>query len=183
MATDRSIPDRDRNDAEPTPRLSEDSDSTAYDAVAHLVVGFRGGGSNETEESAVSSLNTAADLGRRLHARLHVVHVVDMADYPIDPDAADWEQQARQALVDERHTVETALGPSGVPWTFHAAHGEPANLLRTVADEFDALMFIVGSRGEGMSTVLSRLLEPSVTHSLIKRTHRPVLVVPPHASG
>ncbi len=46
------------------------------------------------DPASQEALIVAADLARRLHAHLHVVHVVDLADYPIDPDASDWEQRA-----------------------------------------------------------------------------------------
>lgn len=39
-------------------------------------------------------------------------------------------------------------------------------------------MIVVGSRGEGAGAALARLVEPSVSHGLIARGHRPVLVVP-----
>ena len=51
-----------------------------------------------------------------------------------------------------------------------------------MADEYDALMFVVGTRGEGVGWVVSRLLgTPSVSHGLIARSHRPVVVC--HAAG
>lgn len=162
----------------PGPRLEVVGKSLDAAPAAHLVVGFRQGGTVEEAASAV-----AADLAQRLHATVHVVHVVILSDYPIGPDVDDWEEQARATLAEERRAVDTALYGHGVAWTYHAGHGDPALVLRRVADECDALMFVVGSRGEGVSTVLSRLLEPSVSHHLIARTHRPVVVVPPHAGA
>jgi nucleotide-binding universal stress UspA family protein len=110
--------------------------------------------------------------------------VVDLSDYPIDPDSPDWERQAQQTLAAEKDAVETALVDLPGSWSYHAAHGDPVALLREVADRYDALMFIVGTRGEGAGSVVSRLLgtRPSVSHGLIARSHRPVLVIPPHAA-
>lgn len=149
--------------------------SAAASASAHLVLGHRDGPLGD------AVLRVGAELAARLGAALHVVHVVDLSDYPIDPDSPDWERDAQATLAAEQATVETALADLGTSWTYHAAHGDPVALLRQVADTHDALMVVVGSRGEGAATVLSRLLEPSVSHGLIARTHRPVLVVPPAA--
>lgn len=125
------------------------------------------------------ALGAAADLARRLGARLHVVHVVTLDDYPIDPDAADWEQQAEYALAEQRDRVVQALADRGAAWEYETRRGDPAAELCRAADEHDALLIVVGTRGEGLRTVVSRLLEPSVSHAVIAYQHRPVLVVPP----
>jgi nucleotide-binding universal stress UspA family protein len=124
------------------------------------------------------ALAVAAELGRRISAQLHVVHAVVLDDYPIDPDAADWEEQGEQTLVEERHQVEAALTRTGLPWTYQSCRGSPVRAL-AAADEHNALMIVVGTRGEGLRAILSRLVQPSVSHALIERQHRPVLVVPP----
>jgi nucleotide-binding universal stress UspA family protein len=131
------------------------------------------------DPASALALRVAADLARRLHAHLHVVHGVDLGDYPIDPDAADWEDQARRALAEQRRAVATALAGTDRTWTYHAARGSPAALLASVAEEHDALMIIVGTRGEGFLAHLDRLLGGSVSHGVIRGQHRPVLVVPP----
>lgn len=161
----------------PGPELRADGPRPSAEPATHVVLGHQAGPYGR------AVLRHGADLARRLGAALHVVHVVDLSDYPIDPDAADWEQQAGQHLAAEQREVETALGDLPGSWTYHAAHGDPVALLRRVADSYDALMFVVGSRGESAGSVISRLLgtRPSVSHGLIARSHRPVLVVPPHA--
>lgn len=160
------------------PRLDQVSPSSSAEPGAHLVLGYRQG------ELGAAVLRTGADIAGRLDATLHVVHVVDLSDYPIDPDAWDWEQQAERTLAAEKRAVEAALAAQPTPWTYHAAHGNPVALLRQVADEYDALMIVVGTRGEGGGSILSRLTgEPSVSHGLVARTHRPVLVVPPRAAS
>ncbi|MDT7554736.1 MAG: hypothetical protein QOI16_3272 [Pseudonocardiales bacterium] len=60
-------------------------------------------------------------------------------------------------------------------WTCHAARGHPVSLLTVVATEHDALIIIVGTRGEGFRAALERLLGRSVSHGgVIHRQHRPV---------
>jgi nucleotide-binding universal stress UspA family protein len=129
------------------------------------------------------ALAVAAELGRRLGAQLHVVHAVALDDYPIDPDASDWEERGEQTLVEERHQVEAALTRTGLPWTYRSCRGNPVRALAAAADERDALMIVVGTRGEGLRAILSRLIQPSVSHALIEHQHRPVLVVPPGESN
>ena len=166
-----------REGRNPGPPEPADPDSHVLPG-AHLVLGHRHG------PLGTAALRVGADLATRLRAALHVVHVVDLVDYPIDPDAWDWDQQADRALLAERRDVETELAELGTPWTYRADRGDPVSLLRQVADDHDALMIIVGTRGEGAGSGLSRLLgTPSVSHGLVARTHRPVLVVPPHAAA
>jgi nucleotide-binding universal stress UspA family protein len=57
-------------------------------------------------------------------------------------------------------------------------HGDPASELTRVATDQHALVIVLGTRGEGVRQALSRLIEPSVSHGVIGRQHRPVLVVP-----
>jgi nucleotide-binding universal stress UspA family protein len=175
----RIDPPDEAHDAEvPGPQVRTEGPRPDSDPVTHVVLGYR------ASPYGQAVLHHGADLAARLVAALHVVHVVDLSDYPIDPDSADWEQQAQKTLAAEQHAVETALADLPGSWTYHAAHGDPVALLRQVADSYDALMFIVGSRGESAGGVVSRLLgtRPSVSHGLIAHSHRPVLVIPPHAA-
>ncbi|WP_298795841.1 universal stress protein [uncultured Pseudonocardia sp.] len=145
----------------------------------------RGGGVATTlvlghgrDPASAHALQVAADLAQRLRAQLQVVHGVDLDDYPIDPDAADWEQQAQHALDEQRRQVEVALSGTGRGWTYHASRADPVALIAAVAEEHDALMIIVGTRGEGFGATLQRLVGRSVSHGVIRAQHRPVLIVP-----
>jgi nucleotide-binding universal stress UspA family protein len=138
----------------------------------HLVLGY------DRSDFSEAALPVAADLARRLRAHLHVVHGIDLSDYPIDPDSADWEAQAQHALDTQQQQVADALADRALGWSYHAWRGDPVELLAAVAEETDALMIIVGSRGEGPGAVFDRILKRSVSHGLIARQHRPVLVVP-----
>ncbi len=128
--------------------------------------------------AADAALHVAVDLARRLDADLHVVHGVDLFDYPVDPDAADWEEQASRTLDEQRKRVEAILADCPVRWTYRTYRGDPARVLDDVAVETDALMIIVGSRGEGVGATFDRLLSGSVSRGVLRRQHCPVLVVP-----
>jgi nucleotide-binding universal stress UspA family protein len=130
------------------------------------------------DPSSDYALAAAVDLARRVRGRLHVVHVIETKDYPVDSDAADWEQQGAAVIAEQRRRVETRLRDAGVPWSYEDRHGDPASELTRVATDQHALMIVLGTRGEGVRQALSRLIEPSVSHGVIGRQHRPVLVVP-----
>lgn len=140
--------------------------------VPTLVVGY---GVDAGDDHVLAA---AADLARRLRARLHVVHVVTLDDYPVDPDASDWEERAAQQLALRHDRVLRALAGRGVDWAYETRRGDPAGELSRAAGAQDALLIVVGTRGEGLRTVISRLLAPSVSHAVIHQQRRPVLVVP-----
>ncbi|MDT7649454.1 MAG: hypothetical protein QOI36_860, partial [Pseudonocardiales bacterium] len=77
--------------------------STLDTAGTTLVVG------HSHDPSSDDALAVALDLGRRLRAQLHVLHVIGTGDYPIDIDAGDWEERGRQALAEQRCRVERVL--------------------------------------------------------------------------
>jgi nucleotide-binding universal stress UspA family protein len=139
--------------------------------AARLVVGF------DHDEASQSALAAAVDLAGRLHARLIVVHIVDLGDYPINVDAPNWEESARENLADERRLVAEALQDHEFGWSYGAWFGSPAGTLIQVADAEDALMIIVGRHGHGLSEGLRRLIDGSVSRQLAMSCHRPVLVV------
>ena len=68
-----------------------------------LVVG------HSQDPSSDYALAAAVDLARRVGGRLHVVHVVETKDYPVDSDAADWEQQGAAVIAEQRRRVEARL--------------------------------------------------------------------------
>ena len=138
-----------------------------------LVVGF------DRDRSSVEALERAAQLTTRLLIPLHVVHAVDLRDYPIDPDGPDWENEARATLRDEERTVHDVLDRFDCVWSYQAGRADPADLLIKVASETEALMIVVGSHGQGIGTALTHLLEGSIEHRLLSgRPPCGVLVVP-----
>jgi len=136
-----------------------------------LVVG------HSRDPASQEALRVARDLASRLGARLHVVHGITLGDYPIDPDAADWDEQAERTLAQQRRQVQTALATFRPGWTYRAIRGDPVRLISTAAEENDALMIIVGTRGQGFGPTIDRLIGGSVSHGLIRSQHRPVVVV------
>jgi nucleotide-binding universal stress UspA family protein len=138
-----------------------------------MVVGY-----NRSEASR-HALTVATDLAARLGARLHVVHVVDMNDYPVDPDSADWEQRGQADLEDESRAAAAALHAWPGEWTYDVRRDDPVRAPADIAHRENALMLVVSTRGGGIGVALGRLLSatPSVSHGL-ERGGVPVLVVP-----
>jgi nucleotide-binding universal stress UspA family protein len=138
-----------------------------------LVVGY-----DRTAHSR-HALRVAIDLADRLTANLNVVHVVDLRDYPIDPDSASYEQQGLAQLDAELEEVKAHLATWAGRWSYDLKRGDPVTALVTVAAQQSALMIIVGTRGAGFVTALERLFSSSrsVSHGLTGGAI-PVLVVP-----
>lgn len=123
------------------------------------------------------ALRVARNLAGRLDARLYVVHAITLGDYPVDPDAADWDEQAQRTLAEQHEQVHAALDGCSQQWIYRVTRGDPVSLISSVAEKNDALMIIVGTRGQGVGPTIDRLLSGSVSHGLIRRQDRPVLVV------
>jgi nucleotide-binding universal stress UspA family protein len=144
--------------------------------VTQLLVG------HDMQPASRAAVRFTADLAARLGAYLHVVHVVDLADTPIDADCAEWDSRARVALEALHGDARTLLEGFDLGWTYHACHGDPAELLARVAEEHGVLFVAVGATGRNFTR---RLMEGgSVSRRLLRRHTIPVLVVPePPADG
>src|SRR3954451_10301334 len=137
-----------------------------------LVLGFDRDGASD------AALAVAVDLAGRVQARLTVVHIVTPGDYPIDPDAPDWEDEARVSLAEERSRVERAMDGHRFGWSYEAWYGSPVVVLLHVAEQRSAYAIVVGHHGRGVSEALRRLIDGSVSRSLLRTCGRPLLVVP-----
>jgi nucleotide-binding universal stress UspA family protein len=142
-------------------------------SAPQIVVGF------DSSVESVKALRVASDLAARLGAELHVLHVIDLGDYPIDPDGPDWEDQATARLSQHRAHVGDVLADRSGMWSYHAERGGgAAQRLSDLAEDLDALLIVVGTRGGGIGPALRRLLDGSVSRGLVRGHSRPVLVVP-----
>ena len=162
------------NAAHPSPPREDLPDITTAghgDPVASLVVGF------DQDATSRAALQFAVDLGTRLQARLHLVHVTHLSDFPVNLACDDWEQQGEQTLAAQRAYVERALQSYPFGWSYAIWHGEAATALASAAEQRDALMVIVGRHRRGMGTLAHRFVDGSVSRRLPGRSGRPVVVV------
>jgi nucleotide-binding universal stress UspA family protein len=121
------------------------------------------------------ALLVAAQLAEALDAHLTVMHVVNLEDYPVDPDRSDWEEAAEKRVAEQQQDAERLLGATPVRWAYQTVRDDPARALAKVASDLDVMFIIVGATGRN---VVRRLTSGSVPQSLFRHQSKPVLVVP-----
>ena len=142
-----------------------------------------GVGWNFSEHLIRTAAGLAAGLGQHL-----VCAFVDPASYlteweperqrtalsldPIVNDEADFPSKQVQG------NLEAVLGQPGETWSFRVLNGDVSKALIRLAENTDASLLVVGADRPGSLAWVDRLLEGSVSASLIHHQHRPVLVVP-----
>jgi nucleotide-binding universal stress UspA family protein len=154
-----------------------DADVSPARAPTELVVGW------DRQPASAAALRFAVGLAQRLDAHLHVVHIADIDDLPVDPDAWDWEQQFRDSLEAQAVGARALLDELGANWTFHAAHGRPPDVLADLAEEVDAVMIVVGAPRGRMHSFIDTIAGQSVSYQLTHKQGRPVLLVPDASSA
>lgn len=143
--------------------------SRQSDGRNRLLVGY------DRHPASHQAVLVAARLAEALDAHLTVMHVVDLEDYPIDPDRADWEEAAEKQIALEEEYASTLLDGRPVRWSYQTARGDPANQLAKTASDLDVMFIVVGATEKNL---VRRLTHGSVPQSLFKHQPRPVLVVP-----
>jgi nucleotide-binding universal stress UspA family protein len=135
-----------------------------------------------------AALEVAARLSARLKTRLVLAHVAELAHvpyaaaYPFGGTAGpttfatevDAEEEAGERLLEQ---VSAAAGLTDAERRVEI--GVPAERLAELADEEDAELIVVGSRGRG---AFRAAFLGSVSSSLVGVARCPVLIVPPGAS-
>lgn len=94
---------------------------------------------------------------------------------PVDPDLLVGQPDFPD---EQRAAIDALLSPLGVAWSLQERTGGPAEALREVAEEVDALMIVVGAARGGVRGALRTVLAGSVAGRLAHRQYRPVVVVP-----
>lgn len=135
-----------------------------------MVVGIDG------SAEARRGLLFAADLAETLDVELVVVHA-----YGLVGSFGDWqsgvqnrERQVDSALVNE--WCSPLAENHRLSWQWRCVQGNAVDGMLRAADEIDAGFIVVGSHGAGMSSVP---LLGSTSQSIVRNSHRPVIVVPP----
>ena len=132
-------------------------------------------------KDAELATTTALDLANSTSSELHIVLVeepvyayVDPSGYPFSPSAElehELEQQARMRLDAE---VEKIRSAGGAVAEAHLRVGAAAAEIVDLAEEIGAGLIVMGSRGLGG---IRRALMGSVSDSVVRHAHCPVLVV------
>lgn len=139
-------------------------------------------GSPEAERAT----RAAVELSGKTGSELHVAYVALMPNMHLVPERAVYMPEAvfdevegiarregREVLEAEVRKVEEA---GGVVAESHPRVGRPDEQMIRLAEELDAGLLVVGSRGFGP---LKRVLMGSVSDSIVRHAHCPVLVVRP----
>ena len=130
-------------------------------------------GSREAELAA----RTAADLANKTDSELHVVHVLPSPLATHDPSSfapevwARLQERERKTLEDVVEKIEASGG--AVEGAHHAA-GRPDAEIVALAEEIGAGLIVMGARGVGG---IRRALTGSVSDSVLRHAHSPVMVV------
>jgi nucleotide-binding universal stress UspA family protein len=130
-------------------------------------------GSTEAELAA----ETASELVKRTGSELHVLHVLAL---PIDTqDPSSFEPEVRRRMEERsRATLEDLVGgiesSGGKVAGSHLGVGRPDAQIVDLAEEIGAGLVVMGSRGLGG---MRRALVGSVSDSVVRHAHCPVLVV------
>jgi nucleotide-binding universal stress UspA family protein len=143
--------------------------------LRHLLVGV------DHSQASRTALELAADVAVALGGSLSVLEVVEyVPPFPLDePTEAGGhrgrEKEAAMALVEAevRGVRARDVGVQGI-----VRSGDPAATLLEVADDVDADLVVVGTRGRGGP---DELLLGSVARTVADRARRPTLVVPASA--
>jgi nucleotide-binding universal stress UspA family protein len=134
------------------------------------------------------ALDVAARLARRLDLRLVVAHVAEPSFVPYAASAPFGGMAGRYAVVEEMEAQEEAatallervVSDANLPDAeLRTVVGMPAEGLADLADEEDAELIVVGSRGRG---AFKAAFLGSVSNALVGVARCPVLVVPPGAA-
>ena len=133
-----------------------------------------------SEEAALAS-RTAADIAQKTDSELHLVYVgpsleyvgmgpPEIGDIPA-PTQGQLSAEARELLDAEVEQVKVA---GGTVAQAHLGLGAPDREIVDLAEEIGAGLVVMGSRGLGG---IRRALMGSVSDSVVRHAHCPVLVV------
>ena len=140
-------------------------------------------GSKEAELAT----RTAIDLAQKTGSEVHVVHVFGITPVgpPVYPEATDLQGEALEEEAEERISeqrarevleaeVEKVRSAGGMVAQAHLIEGRVAPEVVALAEEIGAGLIGLGSRGRGG---IRRALMGSVSDSVVRHAHCPVLVV------
>ena len=134
-----------------------------------LVVGY------DRHPASRAALVFAGELAGALNVPLHVVHVVDDADDALTAPRTSASLGAEHPDAYHLH-IGDALGD--VHWTYHRLQGDPATVLLEATNQHRASMLIVGRPEQGIGAAFGHIITGNVARNLLRRSNRPVVVVP-----
>jgi len=137
-----------------------------------VIIGF------DSHPSSRAALTYGATLARQLGTEIHVVHVEDSSDQPVDPDELDYEAELRSNLNRHESQARDLLGADTSDWDFTCVHGPIRDALRRMSDRYPESILVIGERRPGLRALLASVFDRPVASSIVRHTGCPVLVVP-----
>jgi nucleotide-binding universal stress UspA family protein len=142
-------------------------------ALRRILVGL------DRSEPSFAALELASDVADLLGGSLSVLEVIDyVPPFPLGPSTAvtgKGEERALERVVAFLESEVRDIRTRGVGVQVIARSGDPAPTLLEIADDVDADLVVVGTRGRGGP---AELLLGSVARTVADRARRPTLVVP-----
>ena len=138
-------------------------------------------------EEATAAAQAATEMGRVAGAEVHVAYAMQEERYRphLGPEMWEgWEEGFEEAKRSVRSWVEKEAqrmrGEGAITVEPHLLIGRPDAAIVWLAEELSADLVLVGSRGLG---AMRRTLIGSVSDSVVRHAHCPVLVVRPEPEG
>jgi nucleotide-binding universal stress UspA family protein len=140
-----------------------------------MVVGTDG------SETAREAVRQAADLAKRLDAKVHLVSAYEPVsegrlreERQSVPDDLQWMVNPREDVSATLEEAAKDLEGSGVKVEIHAREGDPADAILDVAEEQDADLIVVGNKG---MTGAKRFLLGSVPNKVSHHAPCSVMII------
>jgi nucleotide-binding universal stress UspA family protein len=118
------------------------------------------------------------ELAERLGARVSLLHVLPPSLEEHAEEFEAFEQACEQYARDLLQEMRLVTGRAGPPTETRVARGEPSPAILRTADEVEADLVVLGTRDRSR---VARTLLGSVADEVVRRSTRPVLVVPESA--
>lgn len=131
----------------------------------------------DLEGASNPGLEKAAELARESEGRIVAVNVMSSASIDVSEVPHEAQPLRQQAESRARSTVESLLQvhADGVPATIHLVFGNPAEEIKSIADDVGADLVVITVKNRSR---IGKLLLGSQAQEIILASHVPVLCVP-----
>jgi len=128
-------------------------------------------------EQSDKALNQAVQIANRFGSKLTVVHVFYLPIYNSGDLLINTSAELAQKLTDQSSQVlekAKVRVPDSIPADYKLLEGSPAIAILDKADQIQADLIVIGSRGLGP---IREFVLGSVSHNVVQHSKLPVLVV------